>query len=597
MAVMLCRQNFFSNRQTNSVDSLENEIDSREKCIAVDRMAPSRSRKRASTLKTVDLLNNLSHGSDRTLRSRQRKEDTEPRSDDVSDIMSSPGVERAVDGGTRRPRRSTRSTGVRTEPDVSTSLGDTGEREGAEGEGAESDGGEQEGQDEEDPDEQGQEQDDQEEQEEHELEQEQEEQEQDQHQEYEQEQDKDKDHDHGPDDMLYMFSDDENEARRSRSRWESPQLPSPSAFNEQLITSYGESRDGSRSLLSGSTRYPEVHIENGDRESSLFVRQDEPIQHESTHDHDPVFAPESSESSSSESGSESESESPQLDKRRRVVHEDKDRSRHVRISPHGKDAGAGGVDDKARDLQWMQKAMNLGQQRDNWLVVTSTAKELSRMADDPDGAECDDICALIRGLRSLYGEMDASSRPSTATLGQCDNVFTSVSRVADQLLDRVYYLATDDGPCGRAQDLMAAFDTRVVPGLVRLVIVCFRVYYTAPLLFSGLPEHLRRTLLVLRGLWVRTTSMKAQRIVHGGGGGGAVKHGKAFGQAVHGILQALETGALRPWDLPGNDEDYSQDGREWTRDEGLALIDGLQLYQGMLFISFSGIGYGPAYGN
>ena len=537
-------------------------------------MAPSRFRKRASTLRTVELLNNLSHGSEKRAPSRQSKADTEgPRSDDVWDMMDMPESEGGVEGGRRRSRRirqsrgSRGSTGVGTEPDMSTKMGDTGEDEGED---------EDEEQQEQNENEQGQE----------------EEEEEEEEQEQEQDEDQDKeDHDHDPDDMLYMFSDDENEARRSQSQQKSPGRDS--VQSEQQTTSYGEDRDGSRSSLSGS-RPPEVHIHVGGRES---IQHDEPIQHDESTDNDPVFAPESS-SSASSSSSESESqlgpESSQLHKRRRVVQQNKDRSRHVRISPHEEDADAGGVGHQARDLQWMEKAMNLGQQRDNWLVMTTTAKELSRMADDPDGAECDDICALIRGLRRLYGDMDGSTRPSTATLTQGDNLFTRVSSAADKLLDRVYYLATDDGPGGSAQDLMDAFDARVVPGLVRLVIVCFQVYYTAPLLFSRLPDNLLRILLLLRGLWVRTTSMKAQRIVHGGGGGAAVRHGKAFGQAIHGIIQALETGALRHRDLARNDDkydDYSQNVREWTRDEGLALIDGLQLYQGMVFISFSRIGF------
>lgn len=659
-------------------------------------MAPSRFRKRASTLKTVELLNNLGHGSGKTQRPGQSKDgshDTnKPQSDDVGDTT---GLSEDLDGTRRRSGRVRQSrglTGVGTGPDVSTAMGDTEEDEnGKSSEDSDEQGAQDENEDGSDGEDEQDKEDKEDEDENHDIEEPRsedvwdimglsqdmdggkrqsqvstgaeaepdmptglgdggegededesgsEESSEDDSKEQEDEEGLDESNleDHGPEDMLYLFSEDENEARRSQSQ-SRPQLSSPSVLNKQPTTSYGENQDGSRSLQSDSRLpRPEVHIEIRGTASKPSVRQDKSIQHDKSiqedddepiqHDESSDSAPESSESSSSELKSESDSKSystpepPQLHKRRRVLHEeDKDRtqsSRHVRISPHGNDADAGGVDHKARDLQWMQKAMKLGQQRDNWLVVTTTAKELSRMADDPDGTECDDICAMIRGLRGLYGEMDRTSsssssitsttgtttstsisaRPSTATLTQCDHLFSSISGAADKLLDRVYYQATEDGPCSGAQELLAEFDARVVPGLVRLIIACFRVYYFTPLLFSGLPGHLRRFLLLLRGLWVRTTSMKAQRIVvHGSGGvvvGGssAVKHGKAFGQAIHGILQALETGALRPQNLPRNDNananaNYSQIGREWTRDEGLALIDGLQLYHGTDFISFS----------
>lgn len=251
-------------------------------------------------------------------------------------------------------------------------------------------------------------------------------------------------------------------------------------------------------------------------------------------------------------------------------------------------------EEKARGLRWMQDAMNLGQQRENWLVLTGTAKELKRLADPSMADYCADICAAIRGLRDLYGKMVDSPAPSAATLTQCDNFFSSISSEAEKLLDRAYYQATDPHGDDRAHDLVAEFEARAVPDMVKLVIACFHVYYADAMLFQGVSDHFRRALILLRRLWDRTNSMKVQRIVRG------VMHGKAFGRALTGLVQALETRALRrrprtleplpsrggaPPDHPPRQETGmgipDETGKEWSRDEGLALIDGLQLYQGM----------------
>ena len=92
--------------------------------------------------------------------------------------------------------------------------------------------------------------------------------------------------------------------------------------------------------------------------------------------------------------------------------------------------------------------------------------------------------------------------------------------------------------------------------------------------------------------------MKVQQIVRG------VKHdkGTVFRRALAEITQALEAQALRrrpkareplaglggtaPADASqgqqtGKRMSQHETGKEWSHDEGLALLDGLQLYQGM----------------
>lgn len=495
------------------------------------------------------------------------------------------------------------------------------------------------------------------------------------------------------DNMLYMFSDDEDHARRpsqnsrhQRESQESPELLLPSALidglglssndaheagQEHTTTSYAadlndeNTRNSTtmsreRSTHNHSGARVEVQLpdrssqisDQGSDSSSLFVRQEtqdhteaEPEQDHGVrlnHEQDDaisLFEPEEfqneSSSPSDESATFSELEveeymQPQSNKRRCIVQDapSRIRSRGSQMRPreslesleepgnlgcggngdHEADAAHAAIEeDKARGLQWMQDAMNLGHQRKNWLVLTSTAKELKRTAD-PSMADSfvDTICTVVRGLRDVYGEMVDGPAPTTATLTQCDTLFSSASEEAEKLLDQAYYQATAD-PYGhygesRGDELMAEFEAWAVPDMVKLAIACFHVYYADRRLFHGVFDHFHRVLILLQKSWNRITSMKVQQIVRG------VKHAKgtAFRRALAEITQALEARALRrrpkareplaglggtaPADAPadasqgqqtGKRMSQHETGKEWSHDEGLALLDGLQLYQGM----------------
>ena len=633
-------------------------------------MAPSRSRKRDSTLKTVELLNNVGNANnDRSLRSRvlnqpRRKLNTEaqgPRSDDIWGVPTSPeqswDIERGQvpDSDPTTLRRSARGRGRQVHEGVSmldrhSPTDGNDEEEGDKGEDRE-DGGNQEIEEAHQGDNQGQ------------------------------EDNGDKD-----DNMLYMFSDDEDHARRSsqnsRHQWESqesPELLSPSALIDGLGLSSNDAHEAGqehtttshaadlndentristtmsreRSTHNHSGALVEVQLpdrssqisDQGSDSSSLFVRQEthdhtepEPEQDHGVrlnHEQDDaisLFEPEEfqneSSSPSDESATFSELEveeymQPQSNKRRCIVQDapSRIRSRGSQMRPresleepgnlgcgdkgdHEADAAHAAIEeDKARGLQWMQDAMNLGHQRKNWLVLTSTAKELKRMADlSMADSFVDTICTVVRGLRDLYGEMVDGPAPTTATLTQCDKLFSSASEEAEKLLDQAYYQATAD-PYGhygesRGDELMAEFEAWAVPDMVKLAIACFHVYYADRRLFHGVFDHFHRVLILLQKSWNRITSMKVQQIVRG------VKHdkGTVFRRALAEITQALEAQALRrrpkareplaglggtaPADASqgqqtGKRMSQHETGKEWSHDEGLALLDGLQLYQGM----------------
>jgi len=250
-------------------------------------------------------------------------------------------------------------------------------------------------------------------------------------------------------------------------------------------------------------------------------------------------------------------------------------------------------EEQARKLQWMEEAMRLGGQQVNWLILTRTAKELKQLVDPALAESFVNIWTTIRVLSRLYGERDY--RPSDMMLRQCDNLFGSIRCEGERLLDQAYHLATTSNGTRDevyACDLVDEFEARVFPEMVKLVFACFKVYYTDADMFPGIHDHFRRVLVLLRQLCDRTTSMKMQRIVHG------TVRCKESGRALNAIIKALDSRGLRrrkserPYssisDRSGQDgsrgsiviEDDA--GREWSQEEGLALIDGLRTYQGML---------------
>lgn len=62
-------------------------------------------------------------------------------------------------------------------------------------------------------------------------------------------------------------------------------------------------------------------------------------------------------------------------------------------------------DEETGKLQWMQDAMNVGYQHTNWLVLTSTVKELKHVTDPSMADYWENICAAIHELHNLYKEM------------------------------------------------------------------------------------------------------------------------------------------------------------------------------------------------
>ena len=252
-----------------------------------------------------------------------------------------------------------------------------------------------------------------------------------------------------------------------------------------------------------------------------------------------------------------------------------------------KEAEKAKEEENARKLQWMEEAMNIGQQRTNWLVVNSKAKELKRIADPFLAKYFVDICAAIHELHEIYADM-VDTPPSHADLVQCNNLLASIPHEGDGLLDQAYHMATQDSNYSdgeeHARDLVDEFEARVLPDMVKLVFACFKVYYTNSKMFPGLPGHFRRVLILLRRFCDRTTSMKMQRIVRG------VVRTTGLDRALHGLLKGLDSRALRPkrasariagTDNQPEDTEFANDHeREWSQDEGLALIDGLQAYQG-----------------
>lgn len=260
-------------------------------------------------------------------------------------------------------------------------------------------------------------------------------------------------------------------------------------------------------------------------------------------------------------------------------------------------AAAIAEEEQTKKLQWMEEAMKLGGQRVNWLILTRTARELKQLVDPALAESFVDIWTTIRVLSQFYGEKD--NRPSDVMLRQCDNLFGSIRCEGERLLDRAYHLATRaDGARDEvyACDLVDEFEARVIPEMVKLVFACFKIYYTDADMFPGIHDHFRRVLVLLRQLCDRTTSMKIQRIVHG------TVRCKELGRALNAIIKALDSQKLQKRkparsyspiiDRSGQNgsrgsiviEDDT--GREWSQDEGLALIDGLRAYQGTLSLCY-----------
>lgn len=597
-------------------------------------MPSSRSRKRDSTLQTVDILNNIGTVNNalrpRVLPSRRKQPDPRLPRSDIWDVLESPEKSRNGRGRVIRsepitPRRSARVRDVPSSRDAV--------REGLRSTRVDYHEDEEEDEDEED-------------------------QEEDQ---YEQQEGDEQEHqaneDNDDDKEIRLFPDEDTPQTRRSTRHTSqfdeeylPTFPSPAAlFHGQLIQSSTPSTPGAnqnsdvtanRFQAQGGAEAEEANVEQlhrywCTRSSAARSRplspivQIHPARPQSAGQSKPRSSPpeqkaqandgskpqnaqadnvtgnssssdfQESDSSSSTQGSARYSDAeesftqPQSNKRPRfersspsyeqdeTLPNEEAGGQSLQLHEEAEDAN-NEEEEKARGLQWMEEAMNLGDQRENWLVLTRAAKQLHGLADPSLAPYFEDICAAIRELRELYEEI-VDSAPSLADLSQCDNLFECIPCEGDRLLDKAYYMATQPDSSDakdRAVDLVDEFEARVIPGMMKLIYACFKAYYTDPMLFPGVQHHFGRVLVLLLYFSNRINGMKTQQIVRGR------IHNKGLGRALAALNKALQSRQLRRRD-PGRRE-VSRDhtvlandvGREWSRDEGLALIDGLRAYQG-----------------
>ncbi|KAK1149174.1 hypothetical protein N8T08_006394 [Aspergillus melleus] len=226
---------------------------------------------------------------------------------------------------------------------------------------------------------------------------------------------------------------------------------------------------------------------------------------------------------------------------------------------------------------WFTEAKMLGGQKKNWEIMVSETLAASELVNPSRAHYFQKIETLMMSLHKenagVLCSLEKQRQPSPETRKKCERLRRSLDDEGDKLREMIYYRAArrDEQHKSLGGELAEEFEARVYYPMVRLILQCFEVYRR-----SGMQrrlqwpyDHLLQIMKLLQKFCRRSNAQQARGYV-------AFRcRGWSLISILNNLIEALETGALRdrvPTAASGQ--------REWTDDEGYALLEGLKRWQG-----------------
>ncbi|PWY83678.1 hypothetical protein BO94DRAFT_536372 [Aspergillus sclerotioniger CBS 115572] len=228
--------------------------------------------------------------------------------------------------------------------------------------------------------------------------------------------------------------------------------------------------------------------------------------------------------------------------------------------------------ERLEDSSWFREASNLNEQSSNWKKLIQRAHALENEARLSPTAEFDGIRHKISRLIEMYtniiDNLTDGTGPSNHDVRTCALSLRKIAKRGRRQLEEVYNLSTK-GSKDKGKYLVEGFEKHVIPLLVRLVLVCFQAYYARSRLFPEAKDHVRRATEVLLGHCDQIHGLIQENYVdcH------AISQGirLPLRQIIKSFDQRVKRSRL---------SETTEMPREWTDEEGHALVEGLQLFQG-----------------
>ncbi|PYI05420.1 hypothetical protein BO78DRAFT_430566 [Aspergillus sclerotiicarbonarius CBS 121057] len=237
--------------------------------------------------------------------------------------------------------------------------------------------------------------------------------------------------------------------------------------------------------------------------------------------------------------------------------------------------------ERLEERSWFKEASKLDNQVLNWKRLTQTARALESRARPGQAADFagirHEISCLIQVYTDIIDNLRDGTGPSNHDVPACAVSLKKITMQGRGHLEDVYNLSTE-GNQDRGRDLVEGFEGHVVPLLVQLILVCFQAYHARSRLFPEAYDHLHRALEVLLGRCDQIHGLIKGGYVHCC----AVSLGARL--PLKHLVKSLEGQRLKIAESNRRERTerpmIREGRREWTDEEGHALVEGLQRFQG-----------------
>ncbi|KAE8142041.1 hypothetical protein BDV38DRAFT_236947 [Aspergillus pseudotamarii] len=268
-------------------------------------------------------------------------------------------------------------------------------------------------------------------------------------------------------------------------------------------------------------------------------------------------------------------------------HEDQTESLQPRQSPndieqHVEDISEDDAEDDSDEEAWLHQALKMAGQKNNWDTLVVQAHRVTKTGNPSMAEYFDDFVDLTSTLQAKYveivGNLDARREPRGAMVRECDELLSAIYSDGTSSVDYIVEHKNDKPERGQpsSEETLDEFEACLVSGMMGVLLACFEAYCKADGLFPKASEHLHRVLEVFLQLCYKIYCVVDTGYID------SENQSRSLQLPLKKLITALKKdlfkgSAPQPEPVPTMSIKH---GRPWTDDEGYALIDGLQRYQG-----------------
>ncbi|KAE8377395.1 hypothetical protein BDV26DRAFT_263726 [Aspergillus bertholletiae] len=239
-------------------------------------------------------------------------------------------------------------------------------------------------------------------------------------------------------------------------------------------------------------------------------------------------------------------------------------------------------DDESDEEAWLHHALKMAGQKNNWDALMVRAHRVQKNANPSMAEYFDDFADLTSTLKAKYEKivnyLDARRGPPHAMVRECDELLNAIRSDGTTSVDYIVEHKDDEPDPGRptSEETLDEFEVCLVSRMTGVLLACFEAYCKENGRFPKAYEHLHQVLDIFLRLCykiycvVNAGYVDSENLSH------------SLELPLRKLITALEKDLFKgraPQPEPVSAMSIKH-GRKWTDEEGCALLDGLQRYQG-----------------